>query len=79
MDGVVTEVRTVGVSAGMHVLLRSNQDQHMGNTVVVRPTTSCFADWLNSKRRHVTEHYRMSGGRLTCDIYSTLFLFTCLL
>jgi len=46
--------------------------------IVVRPATSCFADW--SKRRHVTEHYRMtddsrsrsrdnwkmSGGRLTC-------------
>ena len=26
--------------------------------IVVRPATSCFADW--SKRRHVTEHYRMT-------------------
>jgi len=35
---------------------------HRTTTIfVVRPTTSCFADW--SKRRHVTRRYRMLNGR----------------
>ena len=47
-------------------------------TVVVRPTTSCFADW--SKRRHVTAHYRLSGGRpdMLWNIYNmSVDLLTC--
>ena len=41
----------------------SAPDTHHRTTTifVVRPTTSCFADW--SKRRHVTRRYRMLNGR----------------